>query len=233
MQAWFCDGSKTQEGSGWGKAGAAVCNGDFEVLARVPGPQTSYRAELFGALLAAMHASPFSTIILDNKAVVDGGWADLSREVSDLDLRSKLQTLLVEKCLTLHWVPSHRTVQPTQSAEERHVIQQNNRVDLLAKRATTLSQQCLSPTEPSDIFVCGGQAPIPARKCILLRRRAGTWEGVHWTTWLPLRGQRRMLWLQWLWGHVRWMGCGAPWSKQRPPCNLCQNSHLETVHGKL
>ena len=107
-----CQRMLLTEGIGWGKAGAAKCNGYFEVLARVPGPQTTYRAELFGALLAAMHASPFSTIILDNKAVVDGGWADLSREVSDLDLRSKLRTLLVEKSLTLHWVPSHRTCNP-------------------------------------------------------------------------------------------------------------------------
>ena len=230
---WFCDGSKTDGTTGWGKAGAAACNMAYEVMARVPGPQTSYRAEMFAALLAAEHALPHSTIYLDNKAVVEGGCAVISREVSDVDLRLKLQPILMSKHLTLQWIPSHRQVGPSHTPEERYIIEQNNRVDGLAKKASTLPEQWQVPNDPQDIFLYGCPAPTPARKWILHRRRTGTWEGLHWTTWLPMRGQRRMLWLQWLWGNVRWRGCGPPWSKEHVQCSLCGESHRETVHGML
>ena len=55
---------------------------------------------------------------------------------------------------------------------------------------------------PKDIAICGGPTPTPARKWILPRRHVVTFDGTHWASWLPMRGDRHMLWVKWLWGQV-------------------------------
>ena len=74
---------------------------------------------------------------------------------------------------------------------------------MLAKMATRLLVPDYDPTQPEDIALCGGPTPTPAQKRILQRRCTATFEGTHWTSWLPMRGERRMLWIKWLWGQVR------------------------------
>ena len=169
---------------------------------------------------------------MDNKAVAEGAYVTPFNEVSDLDLRQQLSSLVSEKSLTVTWIPSHRQESTAATKQEKHFIQQNNRADALAKEAAHLPLPAVSPSHPADIHVAGGPAPTPARKWVLLCRKMGSWSGVLWTTWLPLRGQRRMLWLQWLWGNVRWAGCGAPWEKARHLCELCNTSHETTVHAQ-
>ena len=92
-QSWHSDGSKlvvqathpnVTEGPG---AGMALTCGPLQVIARVHGLQTSYRAKLMGLCVAASLAQPGSSITLDNKAVVDHGPSEPHREASDMDLR--------------------------------------------------------------------------------------------------------------------------------------------------
>ena len=42
-----------------------------------------------------------------------------------------------------------------------------------------------------------------------------------------------MLWLTWLWGNVRWEGCGPPWDKNPKQCALCGQWHGTTPHQRL
>ena len=45
-----------------------------------------------------------------------------------------------------------------------------------------------------------------------------------------MRGDRRMLCVEWLWGEIRWDGMGAPWDHTTPKCPL---HHGTTVHKHL
>ena len=42
-----------------------------------------------------------------------------------------------------------------------------------------------------------------------------------------------MIWIQWLWGNIRWEGCSAPWDKTPGLCHACGEQHLCTVHQRL
>ena len=84
------------------------------------------------------------------------------------------------------------------NVQEHEQIRRNGEVDLLAKMATRLPVPDYDPRRPEDIAICGGPTPTPARKWILPRRRVVTFDGVHWVSWPPMRGDRRMLWVKWL-----------------------------------
>ena len=58
------------------------------------------------------------------------------------------------------------------------------------------------------------------------------YEGLHWTTWLPLRGVRRHMWIQWVWGNVRWCGCSPPWQRCKVLCPLWSKWHTGTTHAR-
>ena len=73
-----------------------------------------------------------------------------------------------------------------------------------------------------------------AKKWVLQRRRTFGFPGVHWVSWLPLKGTRRMLWLGWLWGNVRWEGCPPPpREKTTSLCPLCNTCHGSTAQLRL
>jgi len=232
---WHSDGSKLVKAGAVEvhRPGTAVTCGDLKVIARVQGPQTSYRAELQGAGLFAAMADDGDTLTLDNKAVVDHGSQYPHREASDMDYRVPLADALSKKKVTLKWIPGHRQLFQARNAAEREEIRRNNEVDRLAKKDTRLPLEEVNPTQPYSIVVDGAEAPTPAKKWINAFRRYGRWTGCHWTTWLPMRGTRRMLWLQWLWGNVRWEGCAAPWEKSRAECSVCREMHGQTVHKRI
>ena len=81
--------------------------------------------------------------------------------------------------------------------------------------------------------MCGGPAPTPACKWILQRRHMVVFPDTHWTLWLPMCGTWRMLWVRWLWGHLRWDGTGPLWKHTSPKCSLCLLPHGTTVHQRL
>jgi len=73
--AWYSDGSKLEVPSLEGqmdRAGVALSCGPLIIIARVTGPQTSYRGELQGVALvtAPSLAEPGDTLTMDNQAVV-------------------------------------------------------------------------------------------------------------------------------------------------------------------
>ena len=125
---------------------------------------------------------------------------------------------LLSKGLTQHlktrpvpfsWVPSHRKLSDATSSENREAILQNNEVDKGATIATALPLPPCEPSDPSALVICCGMAPT-TKKWVIQRRRTFGFPNVHWITWLPLKGTRRMLWLRWLWGNVQWEGCAPP-----------------------
>ena len=89
---WYSDGSKLIQGenSEIHRAATALSCGELEVISRVQGPQTSYRAELQGARLFVELAEDGDTLALDNKAVVDYGHVRPHWEASDMDYRLPL-----------------------------------------------------------------------------------------------------------------------------------------------
>ena len=71
---WYGDGSKlTQEVRGRTiyKARGAITCGPLQVITRVAGPQTSYRAELQSFAINSALASTNQELTYDNKAAVD------------------------------------------------------------------------------------------------------------------------------------------------------------------
>ena len=112
-----------------------------------------------------------------------------------MDLRCQVATLLRGKQITVRWIPGHRTASAARDAQELDDIHRNNEVDRLAKLATTLPLPLHTPQTPPSISVGGTQAPTPASKWIAAVRPYAKYEGVHWTTWLPLRGVRRHMWI--------------------------------------
>ena len=120
--SWHSDGSKlvvtldcqgSPQGSG---AGMALTCGPFQCLARVQGPQTSYRAKLMGLCVAAHLAAPGSTIRLDNQAVVDHGPVEPHREASNMDLRWRVSATLRGKNIRVRWIPGHRKTSSARDA---------------------------------------------------------------------------------------------------------------------
>ena len=156
-----------------------------------------------------------------------------THECSDADIRHKVCDQVQHKRVTAEWIPSQRLETEVRNAQVREQIRRNGEVDLLARMATRLPVPDYDPRCPEDIAMCGGPAPTPARKWILRRRRVVTFDGAHWVFGLPMRGDRRMLWVKWLWGKVLWDGTGAPWDHTTPKCPICLLHHGTTVHKRL
>ena len=79
----------------------------------------------------------------------------------------------------------------------------------------------------------GTEAPTPASKWIAAVRPYANYEGLHWTTWLPPRGVRRYMWIQWVWGNVRLPECSPPLERCKVLCPLCSKWHRGTTHARL
>ena len=60
---WYSGGGLLE-----GRAGRGVVNGPMRIEARVPGPQTIDRAEMYGVWIAACLAQQGDSIVLDNWA---------------------------------------------------------------------------------------------------------------------------------------------------------------------
>ena len=174
--SWHSDGRKLLvtpdcQGSPQGsRAGMALTCGPFQCIARVHGPQTSYRAELMGLSVVAHLVAPGSTITLDNQAVVVHGPLEHQREASDIHLRSRVSGTLREKNIRVRWIPGHRKSSSARNAQELDDIKRNNEVDLLAKLAMSLPLPIHNPTGPSSISVGGTEALTPGSKWIATTR---------------------------------------------------------------
>ena len=184
-------------------AGAAMPKGPLRILARVAGPRQSYRAEMYRAAIGAAIASDGNTQYIDNMAVTKCAYRRPKHECSDADIRHKVCYWVQHKCVAAEWIASHRLESEARNAQEREQIRRNGEVDLLAKVATRLPVPDYDPQHPEDIAICSGPIPTPARKWILQGRRVATFDGANWVSSRPMRGDRRMLLVKWLWGQVR------------------------------
>ena len=121
------------------------------------------------------------------------------------------------------WIPSYRDLSDATIQEDREAIPRNDEVDKWAKIAICLPLPPCDPLDPSPIVICSGIAPTPAKKWVLQCRRTFGFLCVHWVSGLPLKGTKRMLWLRWLWGNVRWEGPPTPPSlgKRQLACAPC------------
>ena len=225
---WYSDGSKQNN-----KAGVGIKCGQLEIIARVTGPQTSYRAELQGAAVVSCLADQDDELVIDNKAVVDYGATTPHRECSDVDLRRVIETHQRNKQLRWRWIPSHRVIKRYHTEKEKKDIRHNDVVDRLAKLAAKLPLPEAPLGTVDSINICNGVTPTPAKKWIIEYRNEVRWARTHWTSWLPIRGTRRMTWITWLWGNVRWQGTGAPWERCKKECPLCGCTHGTTIHNRL
>ena len=84
---WYSDGSKQNN-----RAGVGIKCGQLEIIARVTGPQTSYRAELQGVAIVSCLVDQEDELVIDTKAVVNYGATTPHRECSDVDLRQTIET---------------------------------------------------------------------------------------------------------------------------------------------
>ena len=198
---WHRDGSKLvvqpvyADSHGGPRAGMAITCGRFCLIARVHGPQTSFRAELMGLCVAAELAPLESTITLDDKAVVDYGPQNPHREASDIDLWEMAARAIQRKSITVRWIPGHCQPSDARNAQQCTDIMRNDEVDRLAKLASTLPLLLYTPTFPSSISLGGTEAPTLAKKWTAALRPYPTHPGVHWVTWLPLWARRCHVWL--------------------------------------
>ena len=181
---WYGDGSKlTQKVGGRTiyRAGGAITCGPLQVITRVTGPQTSYRAELQSLAVNSTLASTNQELTYDNKAVVDHALHPPHRECSDMDLRLTIQEETRNKPLPSRWVPRRRDV-TKETKEERTEIKRNNEVDRQAKMVIGLPLHEYTPTHPADIAVHGGRAPTPAKKWVIERRHYDLFSGTNWVS---------------------------------------------------
>ena len=77
-------------GSEYRAVGAAVTKGPWRILARVVGPQQSYRAEMHGAAISTAIASDGDTLYIDNMASTICVDKQPTRECSYADVRHKV-----------------------------------------------------------------------------------------------------------------------------------------------
>ena len=150
-----------------------------------------------------------------------------------MDLRLTIQEEIVNKPLGSRWVTSHRDIAKAKTKEEAMEIKRTNEVGCPTKMATGLPLPEYTPTCPGDITAKASPAPTPANKWITEKRHYDIFLGTHWVSWLPLKGTRRMIWANWLWGNEQWDGCGAPWDHNVVRCPLCNNKHGTIVHKRL
>ena len=177
------------------RAGFGLHCGPLHVIGRVRGPQTPYRAELMGMSVASCLARAGDVVVLDHQAAADCATAAPYHEVCDVDVRQPLAQELHSKSLTPRWVPGHREERQARTPQEAQDIRGNNLSDSLASMGSELPLTPYTLDAPHGIGVGGTEAPTPAKKWITGMRPHATPEGVHWATWLPLKAERRRLWL--------------------------------------
>ena len=144
-----------------------------------------------GVCIAAHMAAAGSTITLDNHAVVDHGREEPRREAADMDLRHLVVTAIESKTIRVCWISGHREASSTQDTQELDAIRRNNEGDSLTKLATSLPLPLHNPTWPSTISVGGTETPSPTSKWIAATGPYQTYQGLHWSTLLPLQAQRK------------------------------------------
>ena len=100
---FYSDGSRLDDG----RAGAGITVGDTRILARVPGEQESYRAEMFGLHLISHMTESHQTAKVDNQAVTKVARTPPVGEELDTELRVPLADAVQCKSMMVEWIKGH------------------------------------------------------------------------------------------------------------------------------
>ena len=147
-----------------------MTKGPLRILARVAGPQQSYRAI----------TSDHDTQEIDNMAVTNRAHRRPTHQCSSADICHKVCDQVQHKRVAAEWIASHRLVTEARTAQKHEPIRRNGEVDLLTKMATRLPVPDYDPRRSKDIAMCSEPAPTPAQ--ILQRRRVVIFDGAHWVS---------------------------------------------------
>ena len=183
----YTDGSFLPDG---GQAGCAVLMPDGTAfMARPPGAQSIYKAEMLAVLIACHAAQPNTSIFSDSLGVIQA-ISGHSPRVTLARWIHRIRHFMSTKCLSLSHVRGH-------TGEEG-----NELADKLAKRSCRLPiQPAQFPTSPWH-FCFKGERVRPPHKTwarALIPQHAN--KGIHPISWNPLRSDPHK-WVRWLFGVV-------------------------------
>ena len=147
-------------GSEYQGAGATLTQGPLRILARLAGPQQSYRAEIYRAAIGAAITSDGDTQYIDNMAITKCTQRRPTHECSNTGIRHKVCDHVQHKRVAAEWIASHRLETEARNAQAREQIRHNGEVDPLAKMATHLPVPDYDPQHPEDIAIWQAQPPV-------------------------------------------------------------------------
>ena len=155
----------------------------MRIKARIPRPQTIYRAEMYGIWIAATLAQPGDTIVLDNRAVTKAVIHPPHLQSSDYDLHLASYTLVSAKQLTIRWARGHRDPKKAHNLQDYQDRMGNELADEEAKTASTMHLgKGAGSTSPADILLNKHVMPSPARKWIVKVRPQKLTPDAHRTS---------------------------------------------------
>ena len=161
---WHSDGSKlicrTDHGD-YSRAGCSRTCGPLIVIARITGPQTSYRAELQPRAMLTQLRNADDTLTLDNQAVVRWCQTEPRRECAHRDLRDFIYSHTQGNPIPMRWIPGHQELTQACTKQDREDIRRNNEVDRWAKNAAGLSLPNVDPNDVSHVVIGGGACAYP------------------------------------------------------------------------
>ena len=170
------------------RAGTGVVNGPMRIQARVLGPQTIHKAEIFGVWIAACLAKLRDSIVLDNRAAAWCIFEPPSLRSFASELHDAAYQLILAKPLQVHWARGHRDPKKTHSLHGYQDRTGNELADWAARTGSTM-------------YPCRGSGNMSPTD-ILLNKQVMLSPA-------PLRAVNRDKWGPWLWGTLWWPGYGA------------------------
>ena len=205
---------------------AAVCPNGYVYLARTPGNQGIYKAEVIGVLLDSVYSPPEAVLYTDNQGVSkvlshdrpvlkESYWISKTRE----SIRSKQQQV--------EW-------------EKGHVgIRGNEIADKYANVATTLPMpgQPGRSLGPWEVGINGEIMYPPHKVWTHARIPRHSPKGIHNSSYSPLK-RNNVRWYKWHYALVwrpKYMSPTSFWvnAPSKKPCCMCKEHHNQSVHGYL
>ena len=169
-------------GSEYRAAGAAVTRGPLRTLARVAGPQQSYRTEMYEAAVGAAITSDGDTQYIDNMAVTKCAhrrhlhkWPmprSSSKRATGCNTNASLRS--GSRATALRRGPTTRKNENKFGAMRKYTCS--------PRWPRTYPCRITIPSVPKTLRYAAGHLHVPAPKWILPRRRVATFDGAHWAS---------------------------------------------------
>ena len=156
---WYLDGNKVDTSTAYGKvyrAGVGILHRSRHIIARVTGPQCSYRTELLGAATLSHVVCAIDNLAIDNQAVVRTAAKNPHRECADMDVRKEAHANFLRTPIHIRWIPSHHQVQNTWGGHTAASLRSGH------------TKSNASGTGNATLGHCARRAAGPLRLCIQL-----------------------------------------------------------------